>query len=421
MSLKVTKSYLLTILIILFFVQCTIGQFLFGLVGLHISGLDYLSYLAYLFLILIINNDTNLKIDHKYLLLVLIFISINILNLFVTKYTTTILYYMIGLIISLIPISVFIVFSNIRIKYKNYYHLIKLLHYVILIIILISVIDSFVSSVESNSVYWTRILKSSAFLGTLCVINVAFALFLYIKERKSHYLITLIILSVIVLTSALLKSLLALAFLITLFLYQFYSKKKFVLGIVVIFSALIISVVSVDFVKTKIQRYTQLYLLSESTELVPRNLLYLTSFKIAKDNFPFGSGQGTFGSYPVNSTYSDVYYDYGLATVHGLSEESAFGLNNKPNYLLDTFWSSIIGENGFIGGLIYLSLFFYPLKLMREKRNKLNYKSHYFIVAALIGVLFIESLVLSLLSQMTFIFFYSGITGLTYKQLKNSI
>ncbi|WP_421775353.1 hypothetical protein [Gracilimonas sp.] len=140
------------------------------------------------------------------------------------------------------------------------------------------------------------------------------------------------------------------------------------------------------------------------------------------DNFPFGSGQGTFGSYPVNYSYSDVYRSYNLSNVHGLSKDSALRRNNKPNYLLDTYWSSILGENGFIGGIIYFILYFFPVILIKKKAG--THSKHnqvlFYLVFAITGLLFIESLVLSMLSQMTFILLYAGVPGLIYNQLKSN-
>ena len=70
---------------------------------------------------------------------------------------------------------------------------------------------------------------------------------------------------------------------------------------------------------------------------------------IATENFPLGSGGGTFGSAPsYQYGYSDVYYLYNINNMYGGSPEYS-------NFLQDVFWPKIIAESGWIGFSAYVA------------------------------------------------------------------
>lgn len=81
-----------------------------------------------------------------------------------------------------------------------------------------------------------------------------------------------------------------------------------------------------------------------------RYALYHASGQIAFDRFPLGTGFGSFGSYPSRVYYSDVYNQYGLSTIRGLSPQ--FG-----EYITDAFWPMVLGQGGVISLLSYLGFF----------------------------------------------------------------
>jgi hypothetical protein len=90
--------------------------------------------------------------------------------------------------------------------------------------------------------------------------------------------------------------------------------------------------------------------------------MYLASFNIMLDFFPLGSGMGTFGSLAsiVNGWYSTIYFDYGVAYIGANSPEE---VNIGHHTLLDTYWPHIWGELGLLGSILFLNLWFFPLKL----------------------------------------------------------
>ena len=53
----------------------------------------------------------------------------------------------------------------------------------------------------------------------------------------------------------------------------------------------------------------------DSEHALARPFLYLTSFEIFKDFFPFGSGLASFGTHASRVTYSNLYYQYDLDNI----------------------------------------------------------------------------------------------------------
>jgi hypothetical protein len=78
---------------------------------------------------------------------------------------------------------------------------------------------------------------------------------------------------------------------------------------------------------------------------VARSVLYNTSFRIAKDFFPFGSGLGTFGGWISALYYSPLYTQYNISNVYGLEKGGKF--------LMDTFWPYLIAQFGIFGAILY--------------------------------------------------------------------
>lgn len=85
----------------------------------------------------------------------------------------------------------------------------------------------------------------------------------------------------------------------------------------------------------------------------PRKLFLETSIRIANDYFPLGSGFGTFGTSVAANNYSPLYSKYGM------SQYWFFHKTDEYNYLNDNFWPAILGELGWIGIGIYITLLLY--------------------------------------------------------------
>jgi hypothetical protein len=93
----------------------------------------------------------------------------------------------------------------------------------------------------------------------------------------------------------------------------------------------------------------------EELEEGARLVMTKTSWLIARDYFPLGSGLGTFGGWISRLFYSSVYSQYGLDRVFGLSPEVLEG----QDFLMDTYWPYVLGETGALGLLFYILALLY--------------------------------------------------------------
>ena len=98
------------------------------------------------------------------------------------------------------------------------------------------------------------------------------------------------------------------------------------------------------------------------------NLLH-TSFRIAKEYFPIGTGFGTFGTEASRAYYSSVYSKYGLTYIWGLN-------SSYTKYITDQFWFGIIGQFGYLGTILMAVLIYRTYRALwniakREKQSQL--------------------------------------------------
>lgn len=99
-----------------------------------------------------------------------------------------------------------------------------------------------------------------------------------------------------------------------------------------------------------------------------RGALTNTALKISKDLFPFGNGFGNYGSYMSKVYYSDVYFNYSLSNIWGLSR-------SYPSFISDTFWPMIIGQTGFLGTICYLMILYLLIRKIKKIKNRYSYMS----------------------------------------------
>ena len=110
-------------------------------------------------------------------------------------------------------------------------------------------------------------------------------------------------------------------------------------------------------------------------EFMARAMLYVTSFEIFKDFFPFGSGFASFASHSSGVYYSPLYAKYGIENVKGISK-------NNYSYIADTYYPCL-AQFGIIGVFLYILFFAYIIR----KAYKLflsTQKEKYFIIPFLI-------------------------------------
>ena len=162
------------------------------------------------------------------------------------------------------------------------------------------------------------------------------------------------------------------------------------------------------------------YLKNTGVEGNVRLGMYFASFRIAKDYFPLGSGMGTFGSLAsiIKGYYSPLYYEYHVSNIGANSQEDvAVGHHT----LLDTYWPHIFGELGFLGTLLFLLIWFFPLNKsifnLRNSNEPFRKGISFFIVLIIISMTW-EGFSLYTPEVPAFILLHSGLTGLCYYHIK---
>ena len=247
----------------------------------------------------------------------------------------------------------------------------------------------------------------------MCNQGVILSLYQYSVSRRKKYRNIAWILSIAAVLTIQLKVIAGLVCIWTLYLLLMSERKKRSKTVaMMLFGALVavMAVLNIPVLSSKIEKYIGLYGGENSYEKVARPALYYQSVNIANDFFPLGSGQGTFGSIPVNMVYNPVYYDYGLNGIYGLGETG-------DDFKMDTHWSSILGENGYLGTLLYLLLFCYPLKYVKKAKGHPRYRSYRFLVVTVIAVIIFESLTLSIPGRMIFMFIYAGLLAMICRRI----
>jgi hypothetical protein len=118
-------------------------------------------------------------------------------------------------------------------------------------------------------------------------------------------------------------------------------------------------------------------------DMLARFVFYRTTPEILFDYFPFGSGLASFATHSSGVYYSDIYTEYGLNIVYGLTR-------NNPEFVSDTFYPSL-AQFGVAGIILYILFWMYILRktfLYFKANPKLQLKSSLTIllITAFIGI-----------------------------------
>jgi len=124
-----------------------------------------------------------------------------------------------------------------------------------------------------------------------------------------------------------------------LFLLQYFRKGKELDKKTIAIIAIIILVLGTYQIQT--------YLMNKDA---PRYLFFYYGGITANNYFPLGSGFATFGSDQAARLYSPLYHQYGFNDLFGMTIENG-------SFLSDTFWPMAIGQFGWIGFCIYVSVY----------------------------------------------------------------
>jgi hypothetical protein len=89
-------------------------------------------------------------------------------------------------------------------------------------------------------------------------------------------------------------------------------------------------------------------------DYIARFALYVTSLSVFTDYLPFGSGFGSFATYTSGVYYSDIYTQYGIDGVWGLSK-------SFHSFVADTYYPSL-AQFGVVGVLLHILFWIYIIR-----------------------------------------------------------
>lgn len=93
-------------------------------------------------------------------------------------------------------------------------------------------------------------------------------------------------------------------------------------------------------------------------ESYARPVLYVTGSQILADHFPFGTGLASFASSASSESYSNVYFEYGIQNVHGIS------MRSEVSFITDAFYPSL-AQFGVVGLILFIAFWFYIYSFLR--------------------------------------------------------
>ena len=124
----------------------------------------------------------------------------------------------------------------------------------------------------------------------------------------------------------------------------------------------------------------------EVLESYARPVLYATGALIIADHIPFGSGLASFASWASIDPYSNIYHEYGISKVYGLSPE-------RPWFICDAFYPSL-AQFGIIGIILFAWFWIYIISLLKKliRSNPVRYHLDFACGWSIIFFILIESI-----------------------------
>lgn len=129
-------------------------------------------------------------------------------------------------------------------------------------------------------------------------------------------------------------------------------------------------------------------------ESFARPVMYVTAGQILFDHFPFGTGSASFGTAASSMNYSQVYFEYGIHNVHGISWRS------EESFICDAFYPSL-AQYGIVGLILFICFWFYAYNFLRImiRTNPTLYRAQFIAGSMIITFLLIESIAATTLTH----------------------
>lgn len=386
------------------------------------GGTDYLFYL----LIGALSVKTmvgNRKFSYPkyYIAILAALVAVMLFNSFTSPYSPGFKYIAVASVVTVIPFAIFLLSYNIRFTKE------QICRFIDMIIAAACAVAAFIyvenvlfAPPKLDSVIASKVVMIG-FFASFCSQSIVLSLARYHVTRRKRYIYAIVFLFVTVLLLNQLKAIAGGMLAVVCYLFFMTDMNKILKVVVLAGGAAAFAIwiaLSGSMMVEKVVKYSEQFSDEDASEGIARIALYVQSVEMAKDFFPLGTGQGTYGSIPVNIIYSDVYYDYELSDIWGLAP------NDRVNFKMDTHWASILGEMGVLGLIIYILLLLYPplalRRLGRLKDSPPESRSLRFYVACGTTVLMLESFVLALPNRSVFIILYAGLSAVILRNLYTS-
>ncbi len=379
------------------------------------GGTDYLFFvlIGVLSLKTMIGNR-ELNYPKYYIGILLPFLLVILFNSFISPYSPGFLYIAISTFVTVIPFLTFLFSYNIRFTSEEIDKYIDMVILVACILAIFIYIEFILFNPPTLDSIITSEIIMIGFFASFCSQTIVLCLARYHVTRSKKYIFAIIFLLLTIFLLNQLKAIIGGGLAIVAYLL-FMTRMNSILKLVMLsLGATAFAVwiaVSGSLMIEKATKYTEYLADDDAAEGVARIALYIKSVEIADDFFPLGTGQGTFGSIPVNIIYSNVYYDYELSDIWGLAE------NDRVNFKMDTHWASVLGEMGVLGLIIYIILLFYPViaigRLVKRQTDiTQEMRAYRFCITCGMSILVIESFVLALPNRFCFILIYAGLSAI---------
>ena len=386
------------------------------------GGTDYLFYL----LIGAVSVKTmigNRKFSYPkyYIAILAALVAVMLFNSFTSPYSPGFKYIAVASVVTVIPFAIFLLSYNIRFTKE------QICRFIDMIIAAACAVAAFIyvenvlfAPPKLDSVIASKVVMIG-FFASFCSQSIVLSLARYHVTRRKRYIYAIVFLFVTVLLLNQLKAIAGGMLAVVCYLFFMTNMNKILKVVVLAGGAAAFAIwiaLSGSLMVEKVVKYSEQFSDEDASEGIARIALYVQSVEMAKDFFPLGTGQGTYGSIPVNIIYSDVYYDYELSDIWGLAP------NDRVNFKMDTHWASILGEMGVLGLAIYVLLLLYPAmalrRLGRAKDSPQESRALRFYVSCGTAVLMLESFVLALPNRSVFIILYAGLSAVILRNLYTS-
>lgn len=119
-------------------------------------------------------------------------------------------------------------------------------------------------------------------------------------------------------------------------------------------------------------------------ESFARPVLFATAGLIFVEYIPLGSGLASFATYPSQLHYSNLYFDYGIDKIHGLSP-------SMPDFICDAYFPSL-AQFGLLGVILFVWFWVYAYKNLKYliRYNPTKYRIPFLIGTLCICFILIE-------------------------------